>query len=222
MLLRRRLHWKLDVTASQAAVAIGVLVEVLLVIAFGVIELNVLADFRGNSVLTTLLLRERLFVDFCRTGSNLMLRGCCRVDGATVLGTDIVTLSETLCRIVCFPEHPEQALERHYFRIEYNEHHFSVARLPAADFIVSRVRRSATGITDRGGIHTFEAPEQPFSAPETAKSKDDRLVAVRERPLQRRTEHIVNTSRSFEWLWFIAPFQGIFRFDYPEGRWILT
>src|SRR5688572_6365156 len=70
------------------------------------------------------------------------------------------------------------------FWIEYDEHDLVVAGRPGADLLVGRVRRIAAGIADGRDIDARRLPEDALRAPETSKTEQRRLRALRIGPLQ--------------------------------------
>src|SRR5712664_4119294 len=95
-----------DAGAAEAAVAGGVLGEVLLVIVLGVVELGGVDDLGGDLVVTRR--REPTLVRSARGLGHAPLGGRVHVDPRAVLGADVVALSHALGRVVTLPEDPQQ------------------------------------------------------------------------------------------------------------------
>src|SRR4051794_5815364 len=97
-----------DARATQAAVPVGHLGEVLLVVVLGVVELAELRDLgrdRAEAGLAQPLAEHRL-----RSLHGGRLLGRRRVDRRAVLGTGVVALAHALRRIVALPEQPQDLL----------------------------------------------------------------------------------------------------------------
>src|SRR6202012_710601 len=104
-------------------------------------------------------------------------------DRGAVLRTCVVALAHALSRVVALPEQLEHVLERRLLGVESDEHCLGVARTPAADLLVGRVRREAAGVADCGRVNARRLPEDALGAPEAAHAEDRGLDAVGERPL---------------------------------------
>ena len=70
-------------------------------------------------------------------------------DHRAVLRAGVIPLAHSLSWVVRFPELLQQFLVRDLLRIVDDAHHFRMPGIPAADFLVGRVRRESAGIADR-------------------------------------------------------------------------
>src|SRR5262249_39557434 len=164
--LSENAHRAADSGSAEAAVAVRVLAEILLVIVLGVIELRRRADLRGDE--TVALLFQRLLERFLRLERRLELLLAVGVDGRAVLRAGVVALAHALRRVVSFPEFLEQGLVAHLLRVEYDQHRLGVVGEPGADLLVARVRRVAAGVADSGRVDARRLPEHALRAPEAA------------------------------------------------------
>lgn len=78
--------------------------QVLLVVVFGIVERFRGSDFRRDLTFITGRLHRFTETRQAGVGGGLLLWGE-RVDGRTVLGAVIVTLTHALRRVMVFPEH---------------------------------------------------------------------------------------------------------------------
>src|SRR5579871_3426695 len=101
--------------AAEAAIAVRILGQILLMVVLGEIERRRLADFGGDR--PHALSGERFVVGgFRGFGGGALLRRE-RVDAGTVLRADVVALAHALGRIVAFPKRLEQALIGDFLRV---------------------------------------------------------------------------------------------------------
>src|SRR5689334_17431131 len=112
--LLSRLHADADraahAGAAEAAVAAGILGEILLVIVLGVVERRRIEDLGGDGAKTLL---AELALEHGARGLGLgLLVGRESVDAGAVLRADIVALAHALRRIVVLPEHAQDRLVR--------------------------------------------------------------------------------------------------------------
>src|SRR3984957_13188031 len=104
-----------DAGAAEAAIAMGILRQILLVIILGEIKRRRLADFGGDRAHP--FGRERLGVGgLGRFRGGVLLRRE-RIDAGAVLGADVAALAHALGRVVAFPERLEQAVIRNLLRV---------------------------------------------------------------------------------------------------------
>src|SRR5271167_4089502 len=162
-----------DASAAEAAIAIGVLRQVLLVIPLGKVEGRSIADLGGDLAQSrrtepTLIGLPR------RLGGGLLLRREC-IDCRPVLGPDVVALAHALGRVMALPEQLEQCLVAREFRIIDDEHGFGVATAAAAHLFVGRVRGGPAGVADRGDPDARRFPEHPLRTPKAAEPEDSLL-----------------------------------------------
>src|SRR5215218_286532 len=162
-----------DAGAAQAAVAVRVLVEVLLVVGLGVVERAGGRDL-GRDLAEPGRGQRRLVALARRLDRRLLLLRAV-VDGRAVLGADVVALPHALRRVVALPEGAQHVVERDLRGIEDDEHGL---RVPAR-------------VADRGRVDAFELPEQPLGAPEAAHPDHELLHLLGERRLERRAEDVV-------------------------------
>src|SRR5690606_7109943 len=153
-----------DAGAAQAAVAGGILRQVLLVLVLGVVEgrrgeADVGADRAVPGV------AQPRLVGVAAGQRQRVLVGVVAEDHRTVLGAHVVALAHALGRVVVLPEGLEQGLERHGGRLVDHQHHLGMAGLPGAHLAIGRVRSFAAGVTRGGGHHARERPELALHAP---------------------------------------------------------
>src|ERR1019366_1881315 len=98
---------------------------------------------------------------YCR-----FLAGGRPVDRAAVLRAEVVALTEALRRIVVLPERLEQQFRRGT-RAVRDEHRLGVSRATATHLLVCRIGGVAPHVSDRGGHHAGQLPEDAFGTPET-------------------------------------------------------
>src|ERR1700742_3679137 len=101
-------------TAAEAAIAEGILRQVLLVIVLGEIELGRIDDLGGDGAVALLL---QLGLVHRLRSLGLLLLGRERIDAGAILGGDIVALTHALCRVVALPESLEQRVVRDLLRV---------------------------------------------------------------------------------------------------------
>src|SRR6516225_4328442 len=110
---RLRLNLRADRTrdagAAMAAIAVGVLGEILLVVVLGEIERAGRDDLGGDRPVAGL--RQRLGVAVARGLGRLTLRLAHVIDRRTVLRADIIALAHALRRVMAFPEAAQQRVE---------------------------------------------------------------------------------------------------------------
>jgi len=172
------------------AVAVRNLVQVLLVVVLGEVELAGRDDLGGDVAVAGFaqLLAElggRLL------GGRLLLRTVVE-DRRTVLGADVVALAHALGRVVRLPEHLDQLGVGDLLRIEHDANRLRVPGPAGADLLVGRVLGEPALVAHSGGDHAGDLPERTLLAPEAAKRELGDLAAGRVRPLQRRAEHLVH------------------------------
>src|SRR4029077_10767499 len=94
--------------AAEAAIAVRIFGQILLVIILGEIKRRRIDDLGGDRPHP--FGAERLLVGLLRRfGGRALLRRE-RIDAGAVLGADVVALAHALGRIVAFPERLEQAV----------------------------------------------------------------------------------------------------------------
>src|SRR5215218_2148235 len=178
-----------DARAPEAAVAVRVLVEVLLVVGLGVEERAGLGDL-GRDLAVARRGQQRLVPVARRLDGDLLLVGVV-VHRRAILRADVVALTHPGGRVVTLPEGAQDLVAGDLRRVEHDQHRLGVARRSAADLLVGGVRRVAAGVADRRRVHAGELPEQALGAPEAPHADDQRLETVREGRLQRGAEHVV-------------------------------
>src|SRR5215470_16282410 len=170
--------------AAQAAIARGVLRQVLLMVVLGEIELRRIQHLGGDGVEAARL--ELLVVHRLRGLRGLALRGRERVDAGAILRAHVVALAHALGRVVVLPERLQQLLVGDLLGVIDHQHHLVVAGTAGADLLVGRIGRGASGIADGGDVDTFaQLPELALRAPEAAHAEHRGLEPVRIRPLER-------------------------------------
>src|SRR5450759_3040096 len=159
-------HGTGDSRSPQAAVAIEILREVLLVGVLGVIELGGGQDLGRDGAVARG--RELPLERALRGLGRRALRLVEGVDARAVLHARVVPLPHTLRRIMVFPEQLQQLLVRDLRGIEDDEDDLAVPRLFRADLAVRGVRSHAGGIADGGREDAAPLPENFLGAPETS------------------------------------------------------
>src|SRR5450759_1808193 len=159
-------HGTGDSRSPQAAVAIEILREVLLVGVLGVIELGGGQDLGRDGAVARG--RELPLERALRGLGRRALRLVEGVDARAVLHARVVPLPHTLRRIMVFPEQLQQLLVRDLRGIEDDEDDLAVPRLSRADLAVRGVRSHAGGIADGGREDAAPLPENFLGAPETS------------------------------------------------------
>src|SRR3954451_1560148 len=171
---------------AQAAVAVGDLRQVLLVVVLGVVELAKGRDLGRDLAVAGLAqaLGER---GLRRLRGRALGLGAVE-DGRAVLGAHVVALAHALGRVVVLPEELEDLLVGDLLGVEDDQHGLRVAGLAAAGLFVGRVGRVAARVADRGRVDALGLPEHALRAPEAAHADDGGLQVLRERRLDRRAE----------------------------------
>src|SRR6516162_6379473 len=175
--------------AVVGAVAVRDLVQVLLVVVLGEVELAGRDDLGRD--LTVAVLGELLAV----LGRGL-LRGLALLlvlveDRGPVLGTDVVPLAHALRGVMRLPEHLEQLRVGDLARVEDDPHRLRVAGHTGAYLFVGRVGRVAALVAHRGGDHARYLPERALLTPEAAERELGDLAALGVRRRRRRAEHLM-------------------------------
>src|SRR6266540_1420805 len=114
----RDAHGAGEASPAEAAVAVRVLAEVLLVVVLGVEELGGLADLGGD--LASAGAAQDVLVRVARGPGALALQLAVRVDRAAVLRADVVALAHALGGIVALPECLQDLLVGHDRRVEHH------------------------------------------------------------------------------------------------------
>src|SRR5215211_271867 len=178
-----------DAGAAQAAVAVRVLGQVLLVVGLGVVERAGGGDLGRDHAVTGRAQRRLVAVPRRLDRGALLVRAV--VDGGAVLRADVIALAHALGRVVSLPERAQDLVVRDLRRVEHDEHDLGVAGRAAADLLVRRVRRVAARVAHRGRVDAVELPEQALSAPEAAHADDELLHLLGKRRRQRGAEDVV-------------------------------
>src|SRR4051812_42383704 len=187
--LRRQADRAGDAGAAEAAVAVRVLREVLLVVRLGVVERPRRRELgRDLAVAGAAQLGLIGGARALHLGALLLARP---VDRRAVLRADVVALAEALRRVVSLPEAAQDLAQAHLRRVEDDEDGLRVVRPAGADLLVGRIRRLAARVADRRGVDAGRLPEDPLRAPEAAEPELDLLEAVGERRVERRAEDVV-------------------------------
>src|SRR3954453_2068609 len=155
-----------DARATQTAVTIRILRQVLLVIVLGEIEIGRRQDLGGDQTVTRL--RQRLLELLLRMLRRLALLFVEEVDPRSILRADVVPLPHALRRIVALPERLQQLVIRDLLRIEHHEHDLVVPGQPGAAFPIRRVLGLAARVAGGGRVDARQLPELLLGAPETA------------------------------------------------------
>src|SRR5579872_1731510 len=176
--------------AAEAAVAVRILREVLLMIVLGVVELGCRDDLGRNRAVPGF--RDRALILVARTFRGVLLLLVEVVDARSILRADVVPLPHPLRRIVGLPERLQQIVVRDASGIKDDEYDFRVTRHGAADLAVRGVRRRPGGVADGGREHARQLPELPLSAPETSKAEERLLIAGGKRAFEGGSEDVMS------------------------------
>src|SRR5258708_9182209 len=94
-----------------------------------------------------------------------------RENRRAVLLAEVRSLAVHLCRIVQMPEGVDKRFVLHFFRIEFDLHHFGVAGLVGADIFVSWIFGVAVAVAYQRVHDSWNLAELYFDSPETAGGK---------------------------------------------------
>src|SRR4051812_11543171 len=155
--------------AADAAIAVRVLRQILLVIVLGVVELRRGKDLGRNRAVSGP--RELLLVRVARLLGDLALRVIVVIDSRSILRAYVVPLTHPLSRVVPLPERLHEIRVRHLAGIENHQHGLGVPCGTAAHFTVRRVRRVSSRVANRGGVDARNLPEHLLGAPETTEGE---------------------------------------------------
>lgn len=171
--------WAGNPRSPEAAVSIGVLAEVLLMVIFSVIKLRSLPDFCCDGTKTAFC--QYLLIFFLRFQGSFHLFLGKGVDGWAILSAKVITLPHSLCRVMILPEDLEQFLKADVFWLIYHSYNLCVASSTWTDFFVGRIRSIPSCVTHVSGVDSFLSPKLPLSSPETAHTKYSHLCSLWER-----------------------------------------
>src|SRR5215217_5031767 len=192
-LVGRRILAKPDRTAhagpAETAISVRNLVEVLLVVALGVVERAGGRDLRGNRIIAGTPQGLLVSVAGLLGGPALLVVGV--VDRRAVLRAYVVALAHSLCRVVGLPEHREQVSVGDLLGVKGDEHGLGVPGTAAANLLVGRVRCEASRIADRRRVNAVDLPELTLGTPEAAEAKHRGAYTVGEWRPEGRAEHCV-------------------------------
>src|ERR1700730_432345 len=184
-LLRRDTDGARNASAAEAAIALRILREILLVIGFGVIKIRPLEDLRCDCSKAP---RGHSFGEArlsCLRGGAL--GRVFDIDGGAILGANIVALPHPLGRIIALPKSLYQRFIGNLCRVESDQHDFVMASRPGADFLVGGVRGKAARVSGRRHMDTVaELPKLALGAPETAHAEQ----RGRDAPWERRRQSV--------------------------------
>ena len=99
----------------------------------------------------------------------------------TILSSNIIPLTHSLCWIMTLPEQCQQCLKACYRGIKNNKYYLAMPGSTRTNFLVSWVWGGSTCISHGCGIHTLCFPEFTFSSPEAAHTKNACLKVGRKR-----------------------------------------
>src|ERR671916_1476322 len=148
---------------AQTAVSVGDLVEVLLVVALGVVERAGGRDLRGDRVEAGILKRLLVGVAGLLGGPTLLVVSV--VNRRAVLRADVVALAHSLRWVVGLPEHRKQVPVGDLLGVEDDEHGLGVSGPTAANLLVGRVLREASRVADRRRVNAVDLPEPTLGPP---------------------------------------------------------
>lgn len=150
-------------------IPVGILVEIILVIVFGLIEFRKRHDLRHDGVLEFRL----------RGGFRFLCGGLLRVvlveNHGPVLGAVIWSLPVEGRRIVRGPEYFQERLKTDLRGVELQLHHLGMAGFPGANLLVGRVGHVPTRIAGSHGFDSLQALEYGLHAPKTSSTEGDAL-----------------------------------------------
>ena len=152
-----------DLTETMVAVPAGVLLEVLLVVVLGVVELARVRDLGRDRA-------EALFVELGlilleRCVDDGALFGASGVDGAAVLRADVVALLIWRRGVVVFPEHLQERVEVDDLGVVDDKNGLGMSGLSGAGFFVGGVGGVAARVANGGRIDASSC-QKKRSAPQ--------------------------------------------------------
>ena len=165
-----------DARVGVAAVAEGVLGEVLLVLVLGVVVLRRRGDLGGD--VAEAAAGQLVAVDLGQVAGGLLLLRGRVVDRGAVLGADVVALAHALGRVVDLEEPLHQVGVGDDGGVEDDPDGLGVAGPAGAHLFVRRVRGVAAGVADGGRVDPGDLPVDLLGAPEAAEAEDGDLEAL--------------------------------------------
>src|SRR5215207_10422893 len=155
---------------AETAISVRNLVEVLLMVALGIVERAGGRDLRGNRIIAGT--PQGLLVGVAGLLGGPALLVVRAVDRRAVLRAFVVALAHPLCRVVGLPEHREQVPVGDLLGVKGDEHGLGVPGTAAANLLVGRVQREASRVAGRRRVNAVDLPELALGAPEAAEAKD--------------------------------------------------
>src|SRR3989338_1577937 len=147
------------------------LVEILLMIFFGPVELRCLGNLCYDGPLVPAHLLKPLFR---RPGRTLLLRRVIK-NGRAVLRADVRPLPVERRRVVDGPKQFKQLIISDLSRIILHLNHFGMASPGRAHIFISRPLEPSSGVSDRRRDNTFHLTKLRFHFPKTARAKNSLL-----------------------------------------------
>ena len=168
-------------SAPQAAIAVGVFLQVILVLILRPRVIAERCDFRGDCRETGAC--QRPLVNLPGFKCNFLLGSIGVIDCAAVIAAPIVPLPVALGRVVVFPEMRQHSFQTDLPRVEPHLDHFGVVALLAQTSLEARFRRQhltvgridaiTAGVPALYVEHARQLRHTPFRAPETAHPEND-------------------------------------------------
>src|SRR5262249_41906384 len=170
--------------AAETAIAGWILGKILLVIVLRKIEFRGGKNLGRDSAVASG--GNRALVHRLRGFGGRALGRRVHVDTGPILGTHIIALPHSLCRIMALPKGLEQLLIGNLFRVEYHQHDLVVTGLARTDFLIGGIWREPARIADRGNVNPVaQLPKLALGAPEASQAENRGFRALRIWPFER-------------------------------------
>lgn len=159
--------------AGDVAVAVWVLVEVVLVVVLGSVEVVEGQDFHDQRLKITLLHFCENVVYVLQQVSLVRVFGVI-INTGTVLGSNVVPLAIQGCGVDGHKVISQKLLYRQLFFVIDDLYGFCMTGVPVADVFIAGALGPAVGIADRRFQHAIELVEKLLGSPEAASGKKNR------------------------------------------------
>ena len=190
--------WAAHTGSSQTAVPVGNLVQILLVVALGLVEHPGGCDLCGDRAVAAT--PQCLLVSVAGLFGSPALLLACEEDRRAILRAYVVALAHPLRRVVGLPEYSQQVSVGDLLGVEDNQYDFSVSGPSAAHLPIGRVRCEASCVTDGRRVDAIDLPELALVAPEAAEAEDRGTQTLREWWLEGRAKDGVPLRDGERWL----------------------
>ena len=146
-------------------IAIGILVEVVLMILFCRVEVLQRKFFHGQRLLIVLLLLGKHLLN------DRQIRRVSIIDTSTIASALVVSLLVETGGVDGLEKHLQQELETDHIGIEPHKYRLSKARLVGIDLLISRILRVSVGESHFRDGHALNLLEVVLRSPEAAPGK---------------------------------------------------